>query len=184
MLIHLVQGFPTLPIGIICWWPLLLALTSFDTVLTSSFPLTDTAKKSFKYISNPRLVWHLLCHGCYTWAHMHIFRCSACSQSSLFSKWSHFRLQSNSKLPAAATIASHITQPSFTFLFQGKNWSLQIIYICSDRRLHTEVHVAFPLFFSQGMSRLLTNFLGIELIMWARENSLKSIFRMMGKASL
>lgn len=53
LLIHLVQGFPALPIGIICWWPLLAALTTFDTVLTSRFPLSGTGKKALKRLSNP-----------------------------------------------------------------------------------------------------------------------------------
>lgn len=50
MLIYLVQGFPSLPFEISCWWPLLLAVTYFDPLLTSSFPLTDTAKRD---LSNP-----------------------------------------------------------------------------------------------------------------------------------
>lgn len=45
MLIHLVQGFPALSFEISSWWPLLLAPISFDSLLTSHFPLIDTARK-------------------------------------------------------------------------------------------------------------------------------------------
>lgn len=45
MLIYLVKVFPALPFDISCWWPLPLAVTSSEPLLTSSFPLTDTAKK-------------------------------------------------------------------------------------------------------------------------------------------
>lgn len=63
MLIHLVQGFPALSFEISSGWPLLLAPISFDSLLTSHFPLIDAARKETLEIQE---LVYLLCHGYYT----------------------------------------------------------------------------------------------------------------------